>query len=229
MHPTCHDARTALAGSELQVFEAHARTCTTCRAFATRLQRGERALVGLARIAAPASLDGRVVAALEAGQREERAIRALRRLDRVEVPEHLDHAVARTAAPIAPAPLAAPDVLRRLVEEELSDPSKARAQRFVGSLERVAAPDQLFARVQGALTQPPPKRSFRSRLLAGGAALVVVATTAILWYSNSRETPRARIQWVRVDSVDELSPLAASFVAGLSGGASDVSTGRGAR
>ncbi|MBI5432671.1 MAG: hypothetical protein HZA52_07570 [Planctomycetes bacterium] len=229
MHRTCHDARTALAGSDLPAFEVHARACAECRVFGSRLQRGERALAGLARISAPAALDGLVVAALEAGQREERAVGALRRLDRVEVPEHLDHAVARTAAPIAPVAFSAPDVLRRLVEEELSDPSKARVHRFVGSLERVAAPDELFARVHGALTQPPPKRSFRSRLLAGGAAIVLVAAAAFAWVSNSRETPRTRIEWVRVDSVEELSPLAASFVAGLSGGASEVSAGRGAR
>lgn len=232
-HPDCQNARTALAGTDTPAFDDHARSCVACAAFAVRLARATRGLAGLPRLAAPVALDGRVVAALEAGHREERAVEAVQGLVRVDVPdhlaEHLERAVTREAStserPFAREPLAAPGVLRRLVEEELSDPSKARARRFVGSLERFAAPAALDARVAAILGVPERKRSFRSRLVFGGSAALLAIAATFVWFVSTRgevDAARKRIEWVRAESTDELSPLAASLLAGFSGGASDA-------
>lgn len=232
MQPHCHTAREALAGNDLPAFDAHARACGECAAFVLRLARNRGALTELARLAAPAELDGRVVAALEAGHRAQRAVEAVQGLARVVVPEHLDRAVARDAAPLASEKLVAPDVLRRLVEEELSDPSKARARRFVGSLERLEAPAGLAARVAETLRRPERKRSFRSRLLAGGATAALLVCAAFVWAALSRDAQPARrghIEWVRAESTGELSPLAASFLAGFTGGVSELSSDGGGR
>lgn len=186
-----------------------------------------RGLAGLTRRTAPSALDGRVVAAFEAGHREERAIEAVQSLVRVDVPEHLaehlDRAVTRELSKREA--LLAPDVLRRLVEEELSDPSKARTRRFVGSLKRLPAPEALDAKVVASLTAPERTRSFRSRLLFGGSAALLAIAATFVWFVTGRgevEAARKRIEWVRAESTDELSPLAASLLAGFSGGASDV-------
>ncbi|MCE9593026.1 MAG: hypothetical protein K8S98_02435 [Planctomycetes bacterium] len=232
MNPTCQSSREALAGNDLPTFEAHASGCNECTAYALRLARIERTLGELPRVAAPETLNGRVVAALEAGHREDRVLRALVGLVRVEVPEHLDAAVARQASPAVARSLSAPDVLRRLVEEELSDPSKARARRFVGSLERVQAPAELAARLDDALSAPRvAQRSWtlRARLFASAAALVLVTSAVAILWSVREDTRKPRIQWVHVDSTDELSPFAVALVAGLSGGVTDVASRGGAR
>ncbi|MCK6445762.1 MAG: hypothetical protein L6Q99_05160 [Planctomycetes bacterium] len=233
LHPHCQTARLALAGNDTPSFDEHARSCAACASFAARLARATRGLASLPQRAAPSALDGRVVAALEAGHREERAIEAVQSLARVDVPEHLaehlDRAVTRELSkappPFTREPLVAPDVLRRLVEEELSDPSKARTRRFVGSLERLRAPEALESKVVAALAAPERTRSFRSRLLFGGSAALLAIAATFVWFTSNRgevEAARGRIEWVRAESTDELSPLAASLLAGFTGGASDV-------
>jgi hypothetical protein len=225
MRPDCQVSQDALAAGERATFDAHARQCADCAAFARRLDRGLAALAQLARVDAPAELTGRVVAELEAGRREERAIESVRSLARVAVPEHLEHAVARTAAPAAPAAveaLAAPEVLSRLVEEELADPAKARVRRFVGSLERAAVPAELADRIEAALAKPRPRRWFRSRLIAGGLTLAFLAVLAVAWRADSLAAAKRHVEWVRVESASELSPFAASLAAGLTGGATEL-------
>ena len=111
-----------------------------------RVQRQERALGSLARLAAPAALEtlvagrfeGRVASGDEA--RGERAAQALRALDVVR----------------------APSVLDRLVAEELAQPTLQRAERFPGNLERLEAPAELEEKLHWAV-----RRTAAVRLLRG--------------------------------------------------------------
>src|SRR5687768_14445839 len=116
---------------------AHASDCAPCARWIRGLAAREKALRSLPRASAPAELDGRVVAAIHAGERQERAIRAMRGLGRIEVEHELDRALAEAAEHAAADPLArwtgrlqAPAVLERLVAGELADPARARAERF---------------------------------------------------------------------------------------------------
>ncbi len=229
MDARCQTFRDALIeSSTLDQHSSH--DCAECAAWARRFRQRESVLGSLERRAVPAELDGRVIAALEAGYREDRAVAALRDLARVDVPSSLDRAVERVAGEVvlrAPTQVSAPDVLRRLVEEELSDPSKARARRFVGSLPREFAPAELDARVAAELAKPERPRRFRSKLLAASFALVVLAISIEL--AISVRVSRSRIQWVEASDPSELSPMAASLFSGFSGGASELSRGGGAR
>ena len=124
----------------------------------------------LPRPALPADLEGRVVAALQAGHRQARAAQAVAELGRVSSPQALDQAVdaefeetvelelaeleldgasvdAPEGADDGLARLPVPGVLDRLVAEELAAPSQARARRYLGSLRRRHAPEELRMRV----------------------------------------------------------------------------------
>jgi hypothetical protein len=105
----------------------------------------------------PGELEGRVVAALEAGHRQARATAAVADLGRMRSPPELDQAVDAELEGNAgrreeiPARLRVPGVLDRLVAEELADLSRARARRYLGTLRRKRAPEELRLRVAGAL------------------------------------------------------------------------------
>ncbi len=102
-----------------------------------------KALGSLSRAGAPRDLDGRVVASIQAGYRQDRAVVALARLEPKEAPIELQRHVRRQLALFS-----APDILRRLVEEEMAAPDKALAKRYAGRLDRVAAPDALSEAVE---------------------------------------------------------------------------------
>jgi hypothetical protein len=229
MDARCQAFRDALVeSSTLEAGSLH--ECSECAAYARRFSQRESVLRSLERHTAPTELEGRTIAALEAGYREDRAVAALRDLARVDVPSSLDRAVERVAGEVAQratSPVAAPDVLRRLVEEELSDPSKARARRFVGSLPREAAPAELDARVAAELARPERPRRFRSKLLAVSFAVVVLAIS--IQIAISMRASRSRIQWIAANDTSEISPMAATLFSGVSGGASDLLRGGGAR
>jgi hypothetical protein len=144
--------------------DSHLATCADCAAYVARVARSLAGLRGLERRPAPIELDGRVVAALQAGARQERAVRAVEELAPRTAPERVERAVETDAELAAhhpgrelrPARLRAPQVLDRLVAEELGDPSAARARRFVSSLARLEAPGELALRVAGDLAGTPP-------------------------------------------------------------------------
>lgn len=201
----------------------HARTCADCARYAARVARIGAALRELTPMAAPAELEGRAVAAFEAGHRSDRAVAALRTLGRREAPASLDAAVARAAG--EPAVPRAPEVLRRLVVEELSDPRKATARRFVGSLPRTSAPEALYDGVGGQLQRRRSARPGRAWLITTGAVLL----SALLvggWLMRREPTaagkPSGKIVWVRVDSAKDLSPMTRALMAGFTGGASEL-------
>jgi len=139
------------------------------------LVRQARALVSLgthqaSRLRAPADLDGRVVAALQAGRREERAVTALRSLARVDAPTELTARVRRLAErSFSDDPEhRAPRVLDRLVEEEIADHPASVTKRMVGGLTRHVAPSSLEDGLQAGFPQAGfPQAGFPQAGLSG--------------------------------------------------------------
>jgi len=206
---------------------AHFASCESCRQAFERMCRIRPALANLARLSAPAALDGLVVAATQAGQRQERALAHLRtalapRKGRQEVPAGLDPflGAAGSALLSGVGRVAAPAVLERLVEEELRDPQQALMRRYVSRLRRIDAPASLRTRVQQVLRAP--RRSMGRRAVLAGAALVVLCAAMWGWWSLEHVKPRPKFQVVFVDDLNQLDPLALGMLAGLTGGVSAI-------
>jgi len=198
-------------------FDAHLAGCANCRAELARAARRMSLVRSLAHLAAPIDLDGAVVAALQAGVRQERAIQAVTNLTPVAAPEVLAR---RVAAPTAPA------VLERLVGEDLADPAKALASRYTRRLERLRAPPDLEQRLGRA-----PRRSTSLYLPIALAAAGLLLTVGALGLGHFlRGTPRGlpsapvgpELIVEYVGSVRDLDPLAAELLAGFTGGLVDA-------
>ncbi len=220
MDRACHDHLQrilAIAESGAAVEDEHLGACPACRAALARRMRQIEAVRGLARVAAPAALDGHVVAATHAGQRQERAIRALRSLGRLRAPAGL--AQRMNALP-------APAVLDRLVSEELADLSKATSRRFLARLAPLRAPDELRRRVLAWRDAPRIPRAalgiFAAALLLAIGALVFVQRDRQGTGARGPEGPRTVLVLQRVDSIRDLDPVAGQLLAGVSGGFVDA-------
>jgi len=142
--PHCADFRAAiLARAEGEVvdlaLDAHLARCEACPRELARAEQRVTLLRALGSRGAPVELDGLVVAAMQAGARQQRATRAVQSLARAHTPDDL---ALRLAGPKAP------HVLERLVREDLVDPAKAVASRYARSLERLRAPRDLDRRLQ---------------------------------------------------------------------------------
>jgi hypothetical protein len=203
----------------------HAQSCSTCYAFAQRIQRQVRAMHELTRLAPPEDLDGRVVAAWHGGHRQDRAIAQVRALTRWAVPAELDARMlgAERERNLGDA-AAAPGVLDRLVAEELQDPPKAMSGRFARKLQRLRAPGVLRVRVE----RTAENRSWTARrrlrmLVTASLALLFVfmVSGGIYWL----EKPRYNFEVVHERSLDALDPMVKSLLGGLTGGLADASGG----
>lgn len=109
---------------------AHAESCSACSVRWRKHVALRRALTALPPRSAPADLEGRVVAAFEAGYREDRVVASLRSIPTLGAPAELDR---RVRALFSPNP--APEVLDRLVEARLE--SERRAARLRRGARRV--------------------------------------------------------------------------------------------
>jgi len=257
----CQAYRDALLSAGLAGGAAaeHASACAACAAWTQGAARLVSQLGTLARLRAPAELEGRVVAALQAGHRQARAAASVADLGRVSSPPELDQAVDAelevdadledggaegARAPSRedlPARLRVPGVLDRLVAEELADPPRARARRYLGTLRRKRAPEELRLLVAGTLQSAGTLKasgtlangssfiakerrgthSLTLRFALGlGAAAALVALGSIL--SNPSSTSAAERQSdalvERITDPLELSPFAAALLDGASGG-----------
>ncbi len=153
---------------------------------------------------------------------------AFRNLSRLHAPEILDDLVldpsplrdSRTATLLSGlSRIPVPQVLDRLVGEELESPARHRVERFIGDLERENVPYAL---------DENPVRSIASRFGRSNRRMLVAPLTAIaagliLWASfgggtRVPETTEYSFDVVRVHSPDQLSPLANSFLSGMTGG-----------
>ena len=213
----------------------HGAGCDSCAAGAARASAQARARASLQRLALPRDLDGRVVAALFAGKRQDRAAQALVALPRAQPPAQLDQAVrelARRGAAGSDAALEraqAPDVLARLVAEELADPSRAVVTRHVGGLARMAVPAELDARLDELLRAGVRGLGRRTgtgsrSLRRWGAAAAVAVALAVGVLAGSQwmgsvdpgAGPPAQFDFevLEARSVADLPALARSFVGG---------------
>lgn len=208
--------------------DAHLAACADCRRDLARAQQRIELARSLPRVAAPLALDGAVVAALQAGARQERAVQAVASLTPVDAPDVLAH---RVAIPRAPA------VLDRLVAEDLADPARAVAGRYTRRLERLRAPDDLQARLE----RPAPRRRFLLAQALVVASVVLVAGSLVLLQllrapdalgpGGAEQAGRdaaagasADLVFVveRVDSIGSLDPVAGQLLSGLLGGLPDA-------
>jgi hypothetical protein len=239
---------------------AHAGECAACAAWARGATRVARQLEALPRPALPAELEGRVVASLQAGYRQARAAQALAALGRVTSPAELDEAVdaefeEALREEIAPGGedagaaeavdeealsaeeggwerLSVPGVLERLVAEELAAPSQARARRYLGSLRRRRAPEELRMRVGliladrgGDSLAARRPAAFGLRTVAGLLAAALLIAIGSLVLRPRSQPPRPALVIERVTDSSDLPPLAASLFDGVSGGLLSVEEG----
>jgi len=197
---TCPDPLEALlaaatANERDEALAVHLRACSECAEVARRFELREQALGQLARLEAPADLAGRVVAALNAGYREERGIARLGELERVTAPSQLEALVARTFDRVP-----APPVLERLVREDLESDGQGLLKRFTNKLGRQAAPEDLDERMHDVLVH-------RSRRRVPRVALAAAALLAfVVWLPTTQQPARAAgysFKVVRVMSLDE--------------------------
>lgn len=207
---------------------AHSLGCPDCTAFVRRATQLQRAWGELERQTVPDELPGRVVAACNAGYLQDRAAALLGAIIRVDAPEVLDRQVLKDAS----SRLRAPQVLERLLEEDLRDPSLAAGRRLAGRLDRLEAPDELFGRVQRELERPvaaEENRRERSQALRWSiVGLVAVIGLALGLRYGLREVtaaPAITFQVQRVHDASELDGLARDLAGGLTGGWSEVQWG----
>jgi hypothetical protein len=227
MNPPCRDFLFAMLEAAPErpaaasALGAHLVECASCQQAFESMCRTRAALVRLAPVPAPAALDGLVVAATQAGQRQERVLAHLRTALRHEAPARLDTRIGAGSALIGEvARVSAPAVLERLVEEELRDPQHALTRRYVSRLQRLESPASLRGRVQQALGSP--RHSAGRRLLLAGAALAVLCAAMWGWWSIERTQTRPRFQVVYVEDVRELDPIARAMLSGVTGGLSEI-------
>lgn len=223
----------------------HAADCPACGEWLARQGLVTGVLGSMDRVVAPLELEERVVEDLASGSGA--LLGALRGLERLEAPARLEERLASELAQEEPelaadveletpawaplleglAPLTAPSVLDRLVDEELADTPKALTRRLVGGLFRKDSPRVLTVRVadslesdsEGAL-EAPKRTLLRSRWLplgsAAAAALLIWSASPFLLKDAKEPTRHFRV--VRVESLASMDPLAKSLVEGLAGG-----------
>lgn len=250
--PAFRDRLVAVAGGEAceRALDAHLAECRGCREFLARVRHQVNAFARLPRRTPPRALDGFVVAALQAGARQDRAVRALEVLAPETMPVEGERAVwerARAAA-LRDVPFGtgrdgakAPSALDGLVEAELLGRGAEVGTRMSRILARAHAPRALEARVEHVyeVSRRRRARDERRLLLAGAAVLLVALTVAVTLFAARpravlakgdgpvahvrHDEPRARQVIVeRVASPSDLDPMLASTFAGLTGGAPDA-------
>jgi len=201
----------------------HLASCSACSLFLARLELHVVAISRLQRARAPRELDGLVVAALQAGLRQERAVNAVASLTPKPMPAAVQPKIQ------APRIQAAPRELDRLVVDELRDPTKSIARRLVGHLERQPVPKSLDARVASLAAELPSERRRgreRRRMLAfaGSVFLVIGGLAAILSLVNRGgvEAREPRIVVEHVSSPENMDPAVQATFAMVSGGVFDA-------
>ena len=157
MNQACKAFRVEWLGGETG--STHANECPACARWASSSKRVVAALASLERVGVPAELEQRVTLEL-AGDRSRRLQRVLNSFVRRGAPAALDGRVAellggdgvrgeeqrgqRKAEVLRSLDVRpAPDVLERLLNEELAAPERQRVDRFSGTLERMRAPAAL--------------------------------------------------------------------------------------
>ncbi len=222
----CQAARQALLGAldptGHPVAQSPSFHCAACEAWFQRAQVHGRALSSMPRLAAEhGSLDGRVVAELNAGCRQERASAALRSLARRTAPSELD---IRAADLFGRMDRSAPSELDGRVAGELRGVPNERVQRQLAALERLSPPAELDARVATILARPVRSmvRAPGRWLALAASLLAVIGVASLAWQGGMGGGRPYEFKVVRSDSTDSLDPLSRSLLSGASGGFFDL-------
>lgn len=230
MTEACNLYRTAWLAGEATI--RHDESCVECAAWRRRTEHVTRVLRALPRRAVPDELAFRVEDEL-AGRHERRIERILSSLTPLRAPDELDERVGlmlgigddalgddargeRSAGLLGTLDVQpAPNVLERLIEEELSDPAAHRAARFPGDLERLQAPPALELRVERTVR----RRAWR-RLIAAPAASLAAAGVLVWFLVQRSEEPRRAysFQVEHAASLEGLDPMTRQLAAVLGGG-----------
>ncbi len=149
-------------------------------------------LQSLERRSAPFGLDGRVVAAMNGGFRQDRAVAALAALRPEATPVELESMVAARVLRNEPqARQTAPDQLDALVERRVAEPEATLVEGMAKRLDPIQAPSELEGRVEGELQvgdepgvgSSAPLSTYRG--LAAGLALAACAL--FMLFPNGRD------------------------------------------
>lgn len=227
MNGVCREFRDAWVTGERG--SAHPAACPACGDWVRATERMLAELSRLTPVRAPEVLASRIAAEL-AGDRSGRLVRNLCSVVRRSAPEALDGIVAeriermgppgdserRKALAVGTLDLQrAPDVLDRLVHEELEAPERHRAERFTGSLPRLEAPAELGELVRVRVRRRVVSRHALLPLLALAAAGVA------LWFSltdRGTEIPTRRLRVVHSATLDGIDPRALALAESIGGG-----------
>jgi len=225
MKPGCKERQDelSLALSEREEFvpalREHLEVCAECRSFVDRLTRSFEVLGSLQRLSAPADLDGRVVASLGAGFREDRTVENLRALPKLGAPQELEQKLSGSTQ-VAKA-------LEARIAQELAHPEEFIGERLARVAQRYAAPEELELRVAEELARGRARRLRVPLRLVSGIALAAAASLLLLLGSGLLDPARPSLDSIsfqvrEVDSAAELTPMARLLLGGVTGGASEV-------
>ena len=162
---------------------SHLATCADCSRRLEDLARQAHALSELERAPAPRELEGRVVAALHAGHRQERSVAWLAGLGRQLPPQQLEHALAAEAVDEKGGPKAPPELEGRVAADWAGEAAEFATRRALARLPRRSAPKILAERVDDRIRQLRPGQrtaSWATRHWEARGRLVAVMTAAAL-------------------------------------------------
>lgn len=206
-------------------FKSHADDCTACQDWLVRQSKIVGVLRSLDRHVAPREMEGAAEFALQVGTTV--LAEDLRSLERFEAPGELAEMLAiNLAEPVwiqllTDLPqVTAPDVLDRLVAEELQDHPAAVTRRFAGGLFRKQGPVSLTEQVAAGLAQPAgPQAShaWLKPLMGLAAAVFVVGSVGFFGNHDEPKVFKPSFTVVEVESLASVSPFGGALIRGLAG------------
>jgi hypothetical protein len=204
--------------------------CAPCRSWLQRAGLVQGLLGSLERQVAPEALGEALAEAIEVGACGQESL-LKGGLQRLSAPGELELRLAAELKgdPSQPAwapalaglePRRAPEVLGRLVDEELREPAAAVVRRFAGGLFRLTGPRSLADHIDRDLREAPRRTRSLGLSLGSAAAAVLLVWVVLpqLGGTTKGQEPRLSFRVVEVDDLDGLDPFARSLVEGLAGG-----------
>lgn len=228
----------------LDIADTHQSRCADCRSWIRSTKLQIQALLELPELEAPDQLDELVEQAILSPpstrdhEHDEKTDEILAALPRKAAPEELEQRVAaslmrdverragtrddkqRTIQSVRVLDIEpVPNVLERLVDEELAAPAAHRVERMVGNLEPRRAPENLAVRVARRL------RPISLPKLVIAPLATLLAACLLIWVAFRGEEPEPRsysFTVVHADDATRLDPTARLVAEALSGGAASA-------
>jgi len=230
----------------LDVADGHQSSCKSCGGWVSSTKKQISLLMELPLLAAPEELDGAVGEAIENPPPEERVESILAALPKKTAPDELGQRLADSmrrdierreqraietganAGSEAARSLQSvktldiepvPNVLDRLIDEELSSPAAHRVERMVGNLSRQSAPETLARRVVRELQGHSVPRLVMAPLAT------LLAACLLIWVAlrgGPEEPAGYSFDVVRAKDSAGLNPIARQVAEAISAGASNA-------